>query len=199
MPKKSSPRQTIPSRRLGGRTADNTNRLFAATLEILKSDGMTGVTFAAVGEAAGVNRSTLYRRWPSAADLVSEAVAARVAVQVPVADTGSLAGDMRATLISLARFMESPVGRASLAASAALAGNPKAGNSVQDMWAKRLDVLQPIFTRARTRGEISDEFDSEAFIATLSGALLFRILVAARPLDTLWIDRAINIVLGKEA
>src|SRR5208283_825800 len=185
-------RAHAPSRRLGGRTADNTERLFKATLEILDAQGMEGVSFASVGKLAGVNRSTLYRHWPNPAVLVVEAIAAQIEADVTVADTGTLRGDMRDTLTSLASFLQTSTGRAGLAAAASLAGDPEAAVALRALWVKRLSHLQQIFERAQSRREIPAGFDSEAFIATMSGALLFRLLIAADKPDTAWIERILD-------
>jgi AcrR family transcriptional regulator len=166
--------------------------LFKATLEILDAQGMEGVSFASVGKSAGVNRSTLYRRWPNPAVLVVEAIAAQIEADVTVADTGTLRGDMRDTLTSLARFLQSSTGRAGLAAAASLAGDPQAAVALRGLWVKRLSHLQQIFERAQSRREIPSVFDGEAFIATMSGALLFRILIAAEKPDAAWIERIMD-------
>jgi AcrR family transcriptional regulator len=171
--------------------------LFTATLKLLRARGIEAVTFAAVAESASVNRSTLYRRWSTPTTLVLEAIAARIKAQVLVADTGSLRGDMRETLISLARFLETPIGRAGVIASASLAGKPEAASALRAIWAERFGLLKQIFERARSRRELPSDFDVEAFVASLSGALLFRLLVAAEALDESWIDRTLDIALRR--
>ena len=51
-----------PKRRPGGRTADVTERVHRAIVELLIEGGVEACTFSAVAERAAVDRSTLYRR-----------------------------------------------------------------------------------------------------------------------------------------
>jgi AcrR family transcriptional regulator len=56
--------ETGVSRRPGGRTADVTNRVHEAIIELLVEDGVQACTFSAVAERAGMELSTIYRRFP---------------------------------------------------------------------------------------------------------------------------------------
>jgi AcrR family transcriptional regulator len=51
-----------PTRRPGGRTAEVTNRVNSAVLELLVEGGIDDCTFAAVADRAGVARTTHYTR-----------------------------------------------------------------------------------------------------------------------------------------
>ena len=61
-----------------------------------------------VAQRAGVHKTTVYRRWPTKAELVADAVRERSADRVEVPDTGSLAGDLQA----LARAVVASIGSA---------------------------------------------------------------------------------------
>ncbi|MCW5892071.1 MAG: TetR/AcrR family transcriptional regulator [bacterium] len=181
-------------RRPGGRTADVSGRVADATLALLAQGGFHACTFQAVAAAAGVNRSTLYRRWPTEAAMVLDAIAAIVDAEIVVADTGSLAGDLRAALRRLAAFLDSPVGRASISAALHLEADAATLAQRRRLWARRWTAIAPVFARARARGELAAGVDEAALLAAGAGALYFRVIVSAEPLDARWIRTVAGLV-----
>jgi len=176
--------------RPGGRTAETQRRIFDATLALLVEGGLAACTFQAVAARASVARATLYRRWPGRAALVADALAARLEGTVAAPDSGSLAGDLGGLLAQLAAFLQSPLGRAAIAAAAEQSAGDAEGRS--SFWRRRLASVAPIFERAVARGELPADCDHEALLAGAVGSLYFRLLVISAPLDRSWIDRVVR-------
>ena len=65
-----------------------------ATVELLGETGYADLSVDAIAERAGTSKPAIYRRWPSKAHLVHEAVFP-IAEATELPDTGSLAGDVR--------------------------------------------------------------------------------------------------------
>jgi len=185
-------------RRPGGRTAAVGGRVGGAALALLAEGGFHACTFQAVAARAGVNRSTLYRRWRTEAALVLDAIATGVDAEIVVADTGSLAGDLRAALTRLAAFLDSSVGRASVSAALHLETDGATLGQRRRLWARRWETIAPIFERARDRGELAAGVDTEALLAAAAGALYFRVIVSAEPLDARWV-RTIAALVARAA
>ncbi|PZF62145.1 TetR family transcriptional regulator [Curtobacterium sp. MCBD17_034] len=83
-----------PVSRPGGRSARVLEAVYAAVGQLV-GEGAERVSFPLVAERAGVNPTTLYRRWPDVGALLQEAtVAALTREGDPVPDTGSLDGDL---------------------------------------------------------------------------------------------------------
>ena len=61
-----------PGRRPGGRTAAVSNAIRAAVEELAAEKGLERVTIPLVAERAGVNPTTVYRRWPDAATMIND-------------------------------------------------------------------------------------------------------------------------------
>ena len=84
-----------------GRGREVTQREFAicdAALALLAEVGYDRMSMDAVAARARASKATIYRRWPGKRELVLEAVRTRVADIVEPPDTGSLSGDIIATL-----------------------------------------------------------------------------------------------------
>ena len=64
----------IAVRRPGGRTARIRAAVLEATVSALIEHGYDGLTMERIADRAGVNKTTLYRRWGSRAGLVVDAV-----------------------------------------------------------------------------------------------------------------------------
>ena len=82
------------STRPGGRSARVRAAVHRAAEELLAEGGPEAATIPAVAARAGVHATTVYRRWGSAADLLSAVALGRLTGDVVVPDTGSLPGDL---------------------------------------------------------------------------------------------------------
>src|SRR5580692_6587401 len=65
-----------------------------ATVELLAETGYPGLLVSAIAQRARTSKPAIYRRWPSKAHLVHEAVFP-IGPATALPDTGSLAGDVR--------------------------------------------------------------------------------------------------------
>jgi len=143
-----------------------------------------------------VDRSTLYRRWPSRSALVLDAIAARVDADIRLIDTGSLVGDLTHALGMLARFLRSPVGRAALGAT--IEAPSEVGDRFQsELWDRRWVAISELFQRAIERKELPPSADCEAMLGAAAGAMYFRTLVTGRAVDPQWIGRVVAVVLRR--
>ena len=89
MPEQPTSRPRIEGEREG--------EIFTAVVALLVEAGYDKLTFDAVATAVRASKATLYRRWPTKADLVLDAVAGHLPVEPEVDDdTGSLRGDLLA-------------------------------------------------------------------------------------------------------
>lgn len=172
-----------------GRKRDHTRdaEILDATLEVLAEVGYTGMTMDMVAVRAKAGKATVYRRWPSKAELVLDAVARMKRSQVDLdglPDTGSLRGDL------LALFKPQPTeeGERKLKVMAGLAsmlsthvGLAEAGNAaIVEPWAAAHRVLMQ---RAADRGEISASADIETVSQVIPSMAAYRALIQRKPFD----------------
>src|SRR6476620_11743683 len=94
--------------RTGGRSARVVAEVLSATLEVFAKQGYAGFSVEAVALRAGVNKTTIYRRWPAKADLVGAALFALRDEDPEPPDSGSLREDLVQVLRHRAAQMETP-------------------------------------------------------------------------------------------
>lgn len=179
------------NRRPGGRTLETSNKVRAATIELLVEGGINAVTYQEVAKRAGVGRATLYRRWESVPSLVSFAVSQTAVQNVVIADKGSLKKDLTSVLGQIARFASSAIGVAALAASLSMPQQARK-HAEETYWTGRAADIRAIFDRAIDRGEIDRDIDVDATFAKLAGAVYFRLFVMAETVDEDWIERLLS-------
>jgi AcrR family transcriptional regulator len=98
----------IAVRRPGGRSSRVLTAIYTSVGELV-GEGVEKITFPVIAERAGVNPTTLYRRWDDVNDLLEEvAVAALTREGDPMPDTGSLGEDLAEWAGIIARDITRP-------------------------------------------------------------------------------------------
>ena len=174
-------------RRPGGRTADVTRRVHSAIVDLLVEGGVQACTIKAVAERAGIERSTLYRRFPDKWNAIIDALMARAATDVMPELGSSFADDLRSVLRKLREFLNSPLGLALLAAAIELRTHD-ADDHPRTYFDQRMTQLAPMFDAAVDRAELRPDVDREALFSMAAGPIYFRMFTAGRPVDDEFID-----------
>jgi AcrR family transcriptional regulator len=167
--------------RAGGRSERIRIQVAQACLDLL-AEGKADFGPLDVVQRSGVSRATIYRWWPTKADLVTEALALHTRRLDTVPDTGSWEGDVHALVRRLARFFSDPV---EVTQNAIMASGRH-----RDYDEVVLRYYKPLFAgwtslveRARLRGEVRDEVDADTVILLLISPLLMAPLVLHRKLS----------------
>src|SRR3954464_11362465 len=92
--KKTRPTKPAARPRTGGRSARVVAEVLSATLEVFAEQGYAGFSVEAVALRAGVNKTTIYRRWPAKSDLLGAALFALRDEDPEPPDTGALREDL---------------------------------------------------------------------------------------------------------
>jgi len=178
------------ARRPGGRTAEVTHHIHDAILDLLVEGGVQACTFSAVAERAGIERSTLYRRFPDRWEAIIDALMAFAAKDVMPDLGGSFAHDLGSILRKLRDAIESPLGPAVLAVGIELQSG--SGDYPRAYFDRRMTQLEPMFDAAIARGELAPDVDREALFTFAAGPIYFRKFIAARPVDDSFIDHIVD-------
>ena len=170
------------NKRPGGRTANITRRVHQAILQLLVEGGVHACTFSAVAERAGVERSTLYRRFPDRWEAILDALIERVAGDLMPAFGDSFAEDLTSVLRKLRDTLESPMGPAVLATAIELRAHD-GSDFPRVYFDRRMEQLDPMFDAAAGRGELRPDVDRETVFSFAAGTIYFRTFIAGRQVD----------------
>src|ERR1700735_2850142 len=96
--------------RMPGRPRSEASRqaTLMAALELAADVCCGRLTIEGIPARAGVGKQTIYRWWPSKADILLEAGAAKADLHVPVTDHGSYRADLRAFLAASSQMAGHP-------------------------------------------------------------------------------------------
>lgn len=150
----------------------------------LLGEGGAGPTIEAVARRAGVGKPTIYRWWPTLADIVLEALLEQAEQDIAVPDYTTL----RETLGTFLRLsMESIVG-GSVAHLRYLMAQAQQDDGFRERFrerfvAKRRAVLRSIFTTAQERGDLVSAHETDLLADMIFGAMWYRLLTGHAPMD----------------
>ena len=156
--------------------------LLAVTLRLLQQHGYEGLTVEAVATEAKSSKATVYKRWPTKAELVVAAFIEGTRVFAVAPRTGSLREDLLAVGDSACRdaLDHADTMRAVLTE---VARNPAMKAAIQDEFVRpRKLIMDEILRAAVQRGEIDAAvvINDELF-DLLPGYLAFRAMVSGEP------------------
>ena len=147
--------------------------IFDATLWLVAEKGYDGLTVEGVAERSGVNKTTIYRWWPSKAALLGAALVEADVLGFEPPDTGSLRGDLVALVEGVKRLLTEPPGSdIAVAALGAAVRHPEL--DARRFFADRFAREREIFERAVRRGELKQSADPMLIVDLLAGAVWMR-------------------------
>ena len=169
--------------RPGGRTARTAEAVFAATIEELSARPYDDVSVESIAARAGVHKTTVYRRWHTKPELITNALTDLAGWMMEVPDTGGVDTDLRLLCRSVQAAIGSPRGAAftrSLLAGAAVSAEIR--QLMDQFWAARLTAIRVIIDRAVARGELAAGTDAALTMQQMAAPLYYRLLVSGEPL-----------------
>ncbi len=183
-------------RRPVGRGQKVRKAVLAATLLELADRGYAALSIEDVARRAGVNKTTVYRRWGDRQSLVIDTLTDEMAV-VTSPDTGTIEGDLRAWALALIRALVSPLGQAMV--NTMLIGGadiPEVAEAKRRFFDDRLHRAQPMIVRAIQRGELPHDTDPIQLLKTVIAPTYLQLLVTAEPIDEATAELAAAVALA---
>ncbi len=170
--------------------------ILAAALAELSEHGYAGLSAAGVADRAGVNRTTVHRRWPDRAELVADALRESSEAATPIPDTGSFRGDMEQLLHSIATTIDNAANRRlirSLVGDAARSPDIERVN--RDLFLRRFVQGAAVVQRGIDRGEVRDDVAPMTTFNAFIGPLYIRVLITDEPLDQTFLQEVLTLGL----
>ena len=170
--------------------------IIAAALELMAERGVHALRMDDVADRAGVGKATIYRRYRSKEQLVTDAVGALVS-EIEVPDSGSTHGDLLALMHEAVELY-----RGSLAARLMptivdeMSRNGELAAVARDRFlTARRAALRTVFERAVRRGDLRRDLDLELALDVLAGPLFYRLLVTGGPIDERLAEGVVELIL----
>jgi AcrR family transcriptional regulator len=155
--------------------------LLAVTLRLLQEHGYDRLTVDEVASAARASKATVYRRWPSKAELVLAAFIEGVRQVAVAPETGTLRGDLLRlgeVCCQETRQLASTI----RAVMVEVSRNPALNEVMQRQFIdQRKALIRHVLQQAVDRGEIAQEAINDELWDLLPGYLIFRSIMPGRP------------------
>jgi AcrR family transcriptional regulator len=148
------------------------------------------VSIESIAARAGVHKTTVYRRWGSKPELISQVLAGAAVSRIPVPDTGSVDEDLRALARAVQAILSAPQG-AAITRALVVGGltSPEIAGVMSQFWAGRLAAISVIVDRAVERRELPAGTDPALLMHAVAAPLYYELLVTQVPITERDADR----------
>jgi AcrR family transcriptional regulator len=187
---------TTHGQRPGGRSQRVVADVLGAAATELARGGYASFRVEDVAAAAGVNKTTIYRRWPTKADLVCAAIRKIVAHRQGQADTGSVEGDLLALLQRVAAWKPTIEAATILRMLVLEAAEPEVERIARTLRAEGFEPWLAIVDRAKARGEIPAGADARLLIEMVVAPAMLRLHRLHEPINKPTLAVIVRIVLA---
>ena len=157
------------------------SELLAVTLQLLQEHGYEGLTVDDVAATAHASKATVYRRWPTKAELVLAAFIEGVSQDAEPPDTGSLRTDLIRIGEAVCAQSREHAGTMR-AVLGEVSRNPALNEAMQrQLVDQRRAMMKTVLEQAVDRGELAAEEAGGELWDLLPGYLIFRSVIQNRP------------------
>jgi AcrR family transcriptional regulator len=173
--------------------------ILRATLDAFEATGYAGVSFEGVATRAGVGKTTVYRRYPTKAELVVEAVKAGVQIEDVLPDTGDVRADLIAMMRPLMHHLRGKHGSLLLRFATERVRNPDLAEAFdRAVVGRKRDHMRHLLQQAVDRGDLPADADVD-LIAEAGPAYIWHHALYGLELDDDLPARVVDLVLPAPA
>ncbi len=167
--------------------------VLGAAMTLLAAD--EELTVERLAERAGVNKTTIYRRWTDLDGLLGDVLLHYGLRTVPIPDTGTLDQDLKVLAESLqSAITHRPAAKIVIGLTAAAARSERAAQVLREFFHERFGLAKTIVDRAVARGEVDPDTDAFVLIEALGSPFYLRLLVTRDPIDVTFAQRVAAMV-----
>ncbi|MEU5809296.1 TetR/AcrR family transcriptional regulator [Streptomyces sp. NPDC047718] len=173
-----------------------------AVVDLLSAPEGEDLTIPAIAQRAGVNHTSIYRRWGSLDALLADTVTTRLERNSPLNDTGTLRGDLIAWAEASVASMRTPEGRALVRAVVlSMPSSAQEQTERAQHFRRRMRSIEQIRERATARGENPPPLEQilDQLIAPFYIRAIFGIDLPATGYPQLLVDRLLGSAGGPDA
>lgn len=159
--------------------------ILTAAFELIREAGYRGLTIEGIATRAGVGKQTVYRWWPTKADVLLEAAATKADLHVSTTDRGAFRDDLEQFLRDSFRLLRVP-GLAELLRSLMADSqiNPEFAQRFREGFLnRRRAALVEIVERAQMRGDAPAGTSADLVADVVFGFIWYRVMATERSLE----------------
>lgn len=179
------------------RGSERTLELLDVTLALAEEVGYRGLTVEAIARRAGVGKHTIYRRWPTIADLLLDALNHVWSSELDYRSQGAIRADLREQFLrSSYALSHAPLGPIYRAVIAAAQSDESLRAAIHSRFLKTVEesTLERI-SLAQQQGQLKSDADLAAVVEVLVGSLYYRWLLTDRAIDEGAVDGLIGMFM----
>jgi AcrR family transcriptional regulator len=172
--------------------------ILGSTLEFLecKENGFADLTIEHIAGNARVGKATVYRWWPTKAELVADAFASSVTQKLHFPDTGSVSKDMGQQMRQLVKIMRGRHGHILSVILGAGQSDKVLMSAFRERFLKpRRAEAYATLQRGMMRGELPRDLNLDFILDALYGPIYMRFLVRHDELTQEFVDQLCRMVL----
>jgi AcrR family transcriptional regulator len=171
--------------------------ILRAAVDELADVGYGGVTIESIAARAGVGKSTIYRHWSDKLELIADAFETFHEQMVPDLGIRSVRESVALLLRHVAEVVvDSTFSRCIPALIEGAERDPRVREFHHRYSAERRQALIDLIALGIEAGEVSPEVDPELATTALLGAIFYRRLMTASPLEPKEAGRLVDLVLS---
>ncbi|GII58241.1 TetR family transcriptional regulator [Planotetraspora thailandica] len=172
--------------------------ILTAAFQLVSEVGYAGLTIEGIAARSGTGKQTIYRWWPSKADVLLDAAVTKADLYIPIPDEGSYEADLRAFLhITFAIGSQPQVADVLRALMAEAQVVPEFGDRFRSVFLRhRRNALGTVLERARERGELPPGLSPGTITDIVFGTLWYRLLATHEPLDDRLVEELVAMLTG---
>jgi AcrR family transcriptional regulator len=167
-------------------------KILAITAELLFERGFGGASVDEISRRSGVAKTTIYRHWPSRAELLRDACST-ISTPQGVPDNGKLEIDAKELMTNLARMLRSAKWTSVLPSVIDAAERDTDIATVYAALQQGYSApFETVIRRAVRRGELPAETDVPVLVASLIGPLFYRRWFSREPLSDTFAEQVVQ-------
>ncbi|SDL03732.1 TetR/AcrR family transcriptional regulator [Nonomuraea jiangxiensis] len=167
-----------------------------ATLELLSEVGYDRMSVDQIAKRARASKATIYRRWAGKPELVVDVICRRFDMDTsPVADTGSLRGDLASVCRGLCELVERKH-TLIMGLSSTLVSHQELARTLREhMPTRDLGGVRALLERAAARGELAGPVDPGRLFAVAEALVWHQMIFIGPPFGADFVERSVDEVL----
>lgn len=170
-------------------------KVFSAALAEVGRVGIENLSIEDVAERACVNKTTIYRRWPTPERLAHAALVCAAEARSSPPDTGTLRGDLRAFARELRRIAALPDMKTIMRLRFSGAPRGPLAKLMRGIQRKKHAQWMQMLRRAVARGELPRSSDVRLVYDVVVGALIYLTVLSPSRSGQERLDRAIDAMM----